>query len=202
MTKNSWSERARYCFDEIVSKGSLTLMGWLAAIVGLVVLIISVATWAVASSQPTLADQIWSFLITTLISWDPTAGQPWLTRASMLILILVNLFTVSVLVRVIVTEIERRLNKLRRGRSVVLETDHTAILGESCQVFMILGELVRARKNQPQSTIVVLGDKDKVEMEREIRDRLGKTGRTRIICRQGKPTDQGFVNTKSAILPI
>ncbi|PSO54780.1 MAG: hypothetical protein BRC38_05905 [Cyanobacteria bacterium QH_6_48_35] len=67
---------------------------------------------------------------------------------------------------------------------------------------MILGELVRARKNQPQSTIVVLGDKDKVEMEREIRDRLGKTGRTRIICRQGKPTDQGFVNTKSAILPI
>ncbi|PSO84473.1 MAG: hypothetical protein BRC45_05755 [Cyanobacteria bacterium QS_5_48_63] len=202
MTKNSWSERARYGFDEIVSKGSLTLMGWLAAIVGLVVLIISVATWAVASSQPTLADQIWSFLITTLISWDPTAGQPWLTRASMLILILVNLFTVSVLVSVIVTELERRLNKLRRGRSVVLETDHTAILGESCQVFMILGELVRARKNQPQSTIVVLGDKDKVEMEREIRDRLGKTGRTRIICRQGKPTDQGFVNTKSAILPI
>lgn len=59
----------------------------------------------------------------------PESSQPWLTSASMLILILVNFFTVSVLVSVIVTEIERRLNKLRRGRSVVLETDHTAILG-------------------------------------------------------------------------
>ena len=34
-----------------------------------------------------------------------------------------------------------------------------------------------------------MGTKDKVEMEEELRDKLGKTGRTRIVCRSGSPID-------------
>jgi len=36
---------------------------------------------------------------------------------------------------------------------------------------------------------VIMADKDKVEMEEEIRTKVGPTGRTRVICRTGSPID-------------
>jgi voltage-gated potassium channel Kch len=46
-----------------------------------------------------------------------------------------------------------------------------------------------ANENQKNARIVVLADKDKVEMEEEIRERIEVKGKTRIICRSGSPID-------------
>lgn len=52
-----------------------------------------------------------------------------------------------------------------------------------------ISELVIANENQPRSCITILAEKDKVEMEDEIRSHVDSTGRTRIVCRTGNPTD-------------
>ncbi len=190
MNNPPWRERLRYAFDNLLSRGSIALLGWLIIIGAIVILTVSFVTWKTGyASQPTLADQIWSFLITTLISWDPTQGLPWPTRFSMLILILFNLFTVSIIIGVIVTGIESKLYQLRRGRSQVLESDHIVILGWSSQIFPILSELLLIDDERIPVTVVILGDKDKVEMEEEIRTRIKKNRRLRVICRQGVATD-------------
>jgi len=190
MTNPPWRERLRYAFDNLLSRGSIALLGWLIIIGAVVVLTVSFITWETGyASQPTLADQIWTFLVTTLISWDPTEGLPWPTRISMLILILFNLFTVSIIIGVIVAGIEGKLYQLRRGRSLVLESDHIVILGWSTQVFPILSELLLIDDDRVPVTVVILGDKDKVEMEEEIRTRIKKNRRIRVICRQGVATD-------------
>jgi voltage-gated potassium channel Kch len=190
MNNPPWRERLRYAFDNLLSRGSIALLGWLIIIGAIVVLTVSFLTWKTGyASQPTLADQIWSFLITTLISWDPTEGLPWPTRISMLILILFNLFTVSIIIGVIVAGIEGKLYQLRRGRSQVLESDHIVILGWSTQVFPILSELLLIDDDRVPVTVVILGDKDKVEMEEEVRTRIKKNRRIRVICRQGVATD-------------
>lgn len=190
MKNPPWRERLRYAFDNLLSRGSIALLGWLIVIGAIVVLTVSFLTWKTGyASQPTLADQIWSFLITTLISWDPTEGLPWPTRVSMLILILFNLFTVSIIIGVIVAGIEGKLYQLRRGRSQVLESDHIVILGWSTQVFPILSELLLIDDDRIPVTVVILGDKDKVEMEEEVRTRIRKNRRIRVICRQGVATD-------------
>ena len=44
------------------------------------------------------------------------------------------------------------------------------------------GEIVAANENQPKGVITILADKDKVEMEEEIRDRVGKTGARRLAA--------------------
>jgi len=87
------------------------------------------------------------------------------------------------------TGISGRLDSLRKGRSLVVENGHTVILGWSPQIFTVLSELVIANQNQRRSAIAILADRDKVEMEDEIRARLGNTGTTRIICRTGNPID-------------
>src|SRR5512143_1321784 len=46
-----------------------------------------------------------------------------------------------------------------------------------------------ANENQRNARIVILADKDKVEMEDEIRERVEVKGKTRIICRNGSPID-------------
>src|SRR5512143_3940593 len=58
-----------------------------------------------------------------------------------------------------------------------------------------------ANENQSNARIVVLADKDKVEMEDEIRERVEVKGKTRIICRSGSPidpTDLEIANPHSA----
>ena len=64
-----------------------------------------------------------------------------------------------------------------------MESDHTVILGWSPLVFPIISELIIANANRRRACIVVLGDRDKIEMEDEIREKVGPTGKTRIVCR-------------------
>ena len=63
------------------------------------------------------------------------------------------------------------------------------ILGWSQQIHTVISEIVAANENQPRRSIVILAERDKVEMEDEIRGRVGSTGRTKIVCRSGSPMD-------------
>ena len=84
-----------------------------------------------------------------------------------------SLFMVSILIGILSNEIEGRVDALRRGRSSVLESDHTVILGWSPQVFTIISELVLANENRKHGAVIaILAEKDKVEMEDEIHEPL------------------------------
>src|SRR5207244_631938 len=82
-----------------------------------------------------------------------------------------------------------KLEELRKGRSPVLETEHTLILGWSSKIFPIISEIVVANENRKNPRIVILADKDKVEMEDEIKSKAGNTRNTKVICRSGNPID-------------
>jgi voltage-gated potassium channel Kch len=113
----------------------------------------------------------------------------WGFRLVMLFVTVGGIFVVSTLIGVLTTGVEGKLDELRKGRSRVLETGHTLILGWSPQIFTILSELMVANENQKNARIVILADKDKVEMEDEVRERIEIKGGTRIICRSGSPID-------------
>jgi voltage-gated potassium channel Kch len=78
---------------------------------------------------------------------------------------------------------------LRKGRSFVVEENHTLILGWSSRIFLIISELVIANENQTKPRIVILAGKDKVEMEEELRAKVPDTKNTRVVCRSGNSID-------------
>lgn len=80
----------------------------------------------------------------------------------------------------------------------MLETGHTLVLGWSPKLFTVLAELGVANANLPRSVVVVLAPRDKVEMEDEIRARVGDLGRTRVVCRTGDPADLGDLGIVNA----
>lgn len=137
-----------------------------------------------------VADSIWVNLIHIL---DPgTVGEHqdnWPFMIFMMIVTIIGLVVTSTFIGLVSSGILSKLEDLRKGRSFVIEKDHVLILGWSSKIFTIISELVIANENQKEGVVVILADKDKVEMEDEIKDKVGSTKNTRVICRTGNPID-------------
>jgi voltage-gated potassium channel Kch len=183
-------DRLRYFFDNTMSRGPLALIGWLALATAI---LIAIATLVVVGIHGlpqgmTPLDVFWNIMFQALTPnpVDPGSGA-WIYLIAMLLITFGSLFMVSILIGTLTNGIEGWVSSLRKGRSRVLESRHTVILGWSPQIFTIISELVEANANQRQSCLVIMGDKDKVEMEDEIRDNVPNTRRTRVICRTGSP---------------
>ncbi|MCE7990091.1 MAG: potassium transporter TrkA [Caldilinea sp. CFX5] len=190
-------DRFRYAFDNTMSRGAVALIGWLFLASLVVIVLFSCLVLAahlipveVIGGEPSLADVVWSSAMHALDAGTIAGDQgPWTFRLTMFGMTLVGLFLVSILIGIITSGIEARLEELRKGRSLVVEANHTVILGWSPQVFTIVAELAVANANQKRPVIAILGDKDKVDMEDELRDKVGDTGNTRVVCRRGRPLD-------------
>ena len=92
----------------------------------------------------------------------------------------------SALIAFITTALDQKIYELKRGRSKVIERDHTLILGWNEQrIAEISRELTLANESEKDACIVILADKDKQEMDDVLRLRLGDTKTTRIVTRSG-----------------
>src|SRR6185369_920303 len=131
----------------------------------------------------------WEALMRTLDSGTMGGDTGWGFRGVMLAVTLGGIFVVSALIGVLSSGIEGKLDELRKGRSDVLEKDHTIILNWSASVFDIISELTIANQSRRRPRIVIMADKDKVEMEDEIAQKVPNLKNTRVICRSGDPTD-------------
>jgi voltage-gated potassium channel Kch len=194
--KPTFSQRFRYQFDNLMSRGTPALIGMLfvlsltvVLIAGAVISITGFVQEGETAGRLSFGEATWESLMRTLDSGTMGGDTGVGFRAVMLFVTLGGIFVVSTLVGVLSNGIEDQMERLRKGRSIVLESNHTLILGWSPQIFTILNELMTANENQHNARIVVLADKDKVEMEDEIRERVQVKGRTRIICRNGSPID-------------
>lgn len=190
----SFSQRLRYRFDNLMARGTPALIGMLFVLSLLLVMvagaIISLARFVQDGGEPlSFVEASWASLMRTLDSGTMGGDTGAGFRGVMLFVTLGGIFVVSALIGVINNGLEGTMERLRKGRSQVLETGHTVILGWSPQVFTILNELVTANENQSRACVVILADKDKVDMEDEIRERVELRGRTRIVCRSGSPID-------------
>lgn len=193
--KPTLSQRFRYQFDNLMSRGTPALIGML-FILSLIVVLIAGAILSITgfvqegeSGRLSFGEAAWESLMRTLDSGTMGGDTGTGYRIVMLLVTLGGIFVVSALIGVLNNGLEEQMDRLRKGRSQVLESNHTLILGWSPQIFTVLNELMSANENQTKARIVVLADKDKVEMEDEIRERVEVKGKTRIICRNGSPID-------------
>jgi voltage-gated potassium channel Kch len=199
MRKVTLGQRLRYAFDKSLSRGTVSLIGWLGLASLLIVitatailLLTGVAPDAPEGQEPQTLGPAEAFWQSLMRSMDPgtLAGDTgWKYRALMLTVTVGGIFIVSLLISVLSSGLQNKLEELRKGRSFVVEENHTLILGWSSRIFLIIAELVIANENQKNPRIVILADRDKVEMEEEIRAKVGDTKNTRVICRSGSTID-------------
>jgi voltage-gated potassium channel Kch len=204
--RENWGARLRYGFDKSMAGGAIALIGWL-AVISLIVIMIAGAILAVTGIAPEGAEPLgfvegtWESLMRTFDAGTMGGDQGWSFRLIMLLVTVAGIFVFSALIGVISSGLEEKLDELRKGRSRVLETEHTIILNWSPSIFDVISELVIANQSRRNPRIVIMANKDKVEMEDEIATKVADRKNTKIICRSGDPTDLydlGIVNPQTS----
>ena len=186
-------QKFQYWFDNYMSRGTGAMLTGLFALSALIIFI-AAALVKITNSAPngeSFLEVAWMSLLRTLDSgtMGGDTGNPFFLLM-MLIVTFGGVFVVSALIGIINNGIEDKMDELRKGRSMVLENDHTLILGWAPQIFTVISELVLANESRKSgAVIVILADHDKVDMEDEINNRIEDTKNTRIICRSGNPID-------------
>ncbi len=196
-TPVTWRDRLRYRFENTLSKGTIAIIGWLALLSTAIVVLAALILAAMRIGQDPsdhehpygFFEGAWQAMLRTLDPGVIADDSGWQLRLLMMLVTIGGIFIVSILIGTITSGLESRLAELRKGRSRVIEQGFTLILGWSSKVFSIVGELLIANENQKDPCIVILSDRDKIEMEDEIRAKFPSTKNTRIICRSGNPLD-------------
>lgn len=192
-------QRLRYAFDNTLSRGTPALIAWL-AIVSVAFIALAAIALVITGAAPTsesgaplgFFELMWHNLMRTLDAG--TMGGDAGSLLYLLIMLTVTLggvFIVGTLIGLISNGVGNQIDELRKGRSVVAEKDHIVILGWNDQIFSIIGELILGNEGRRRNRIVVMADRDKVEMEDEIRERIDDWKTTRVVCRRGSPIDLG-----------
>lgn len=197
-------DRFRYQVDLLFSRGTFTVV---IALVIATLLIVVLAATALAlfrlrfGDSGTYGEGMWQAMLRVIDPGTMSGDSGWGLRVLSLLVTLAGIFLASALIGIIAVALDQKIESLRKGRSFVVEADHTLILGWSPRIFTIVSELVVANENQPGAAIVVLAPLEKTTMEDEIRDRAGDPGGTRVVCRTGDPAslnDLAMVNVGQA----
>ena len=196
MTKASFKEKLRYNFDNTLSNGPIAIISWLALVTFLLVILAGILLFIFGlSANPIenepfdLTEGMWQSLMRVLDAGTVTGDEGWAFRLFMLLITIAGLFIFSSLIGSISSGIDESISNLRKGKSKVIETNHTLILGYSSMIYSVISELCLANESNKKAVIVVLADKDKVEMEDDIRSKISDTKTSKIIVRSGNPLD-------------
>ena len=185
----SWQKRLQYKFDNFMSQGGLAvflalLSAFFSAFV-LMLIIRYIAELIFPNYSSEYYDLPWEVLIQLIGLRSTEEDANFIVKIITVVTIFIGLIFFSSLVAFITEEFESKLASLRKGRSIVVERDHTLILGFNDRIIDIIKELIIANESEDNAVIVILSAKDKEEMDDFLRDNLGNTKTTRLVTRTG-----------------
>lgn len=192
MRKATTKQRFRYWFDNLMSKGTASLLLLLGVITAIVSVVGGLLAVSLGGPEGTGADSvgesIWFTLMHALntgVLAKEEGTIPYLVV--MTLVTLVGIFITSFLIGTISNAIKEKIASLQEGRSAVIEKGHVVIIGFDDNITNILEELALANENQRNAVAVVMAEHDKTDMEDVIRDRVSDLYGMRVICRSGRP---------------
>lgn len=209
--KFSLKDRLRYRFERYLNKGGASIfvslfvvfMVLFIVIVGVRLLIVYYADPGLDPDYNGTSDDVWR---TWLQMTDPgnmnqdNKMSIWL-KVSTILAGIVGVIILSMLIAFITTSLEKVLYNFRKGRGVVIEDEHTLILGWNERVVDIIRELIIANESEKEACVVILSAEDKELMDDLIAKRLPDSKTTRIITTTGdyaNINELKRVNTKEA----
>lgn len=187
--------RLRYNFDNSIAKSGTFVVYVLLAMVVMASFMVAIKallnaapflTVAVDPANPNTFDVFWASF-TKILS---LGGEPsWADRIIAVLYWVITIALTGSVIGFITGAIQRAFARLRKGKSPVVDSGHTLILGWSNRVFPILKELAVANQNVRKPLVVIFSNHERDFMEDEIESRAEGLGKLRVITRSGDPTN-------------
>lgn len=189
---NSRIERVKYWFDIRFTERPWLLPGMLLASLLLIVIALIVGDEiyeGLTQQSATPPEKLWWEFLGRAFGAD-SVGEPtysWAHKAALLVVTIVSVVIIGAFAGSITTWLAGRIELMRRGRGKVRERGHTLIIGWSPGIGRIVQELAEANRSEGGRPIVILAERDKVDMDEELRERLPAPSRygSRVITRHG-----------------
>lgn len=86
---------------------------------------------------------------------------------------------------------QESLEAIKRGSSPVIEHGHFLILGWSEKAFSVIDQLSEANIEKGRIIVVVMAERDKVEMEEALQDKVQHLDRVKLVVRSGSSESLG-----------
>ena len=190
------NQRVRYKIDNFMSRGSASIFLALLLLftAGFLIMVILRIIANLFLPDETLSGWFeipWRVYVAVMegSAAETDGDSNWPAKLTSIIGVLVGLVLFSSMVAFITSVFEAKLAELRRGRSVVLESNHTLILGFGDRIIEVIKELIEANESEPDAAIVILAEDDKENMDNIIRDSILDFVTTRVITRSGVTTN-------------
>ena len=200
----TWKRRLRYEFDNIISGGPVGFLILLFCCAVVFDSIISLLTWWFVLDTETkpFLEVLWHATTSMLDPGTFAEDKGFGFRTTMFIATLGGIILVSAIVAILTSTLDGWMHRLRRGRTIVYEEQHTVILGWSTYIVDIIEQIILAhdieqkgmglfaRKIKPlQPCVTILADMDKADMEDFLREHVKQYKKAKIRCRRGSPID-------------
>ena len=186
----SFTDSVRYRFDNLMSKGLWSLIGLLSVVTVMFVVLMTLLV-ILSASYPeegeSIGEMLWFSLMHALDPGTVLDAEGNVYRTLMIVTTFGGLVFLAGLIGIVSGAFDSKVADLQKGRSRVIETDHTLILGWNSRVFSMVKEISLANLSRKRATIVILAPGDKVEMEDAIKEHVGKIGKTKVVIRSGDP---------------
>lgn len=192
--KFSVKERLRYRFDNSITKGQSAFIFWL-AVSGLIAstflgTLRFLVDGAAEGESIFVSAKNAIFGTSNTVVFDGKIPDGTVTHRFVFILIWMASVAVSAtIIGFITNRIRERADSLRSGKSAILESGHTLILGWSNRAFPILKQLAIAQENERKPVIAIFANENSVEISDQIQSRVGDMGKTKVVIRKGDPTN-------------
>ena len=196
----TWRQRLRYRFDGLLARGTWAVLLWLGLVTFAVVLFASFllrrgGVSLAGSEDAGWFEDFWQSLLRTLDTGTMAGDTGARQRIVALLVTIFGLLVFGTLIGVIASGVEAQIDRMKRGRSPVVESDHIVVLGSSSLLPVVVDQLMRANAGK-RIAIVVMADGDPAETSAEVRAEVESTFGNRLVFRSGDPTrvaDLGLV---------
>jgi ion channel POLLUX/CASTOR len=183
----------RYKFDRYMSRGLPALIGLLVAVSTIFVFIAAIPLVVFLPAPETTGmgplEVVWQTLMHALDPGTIIGAQSTPFRTVMLIVTFVGLILFAGLIGIISGAFDDKIAQLRKGKSEVIESGHTLIVGWNSKLFQIVEQICIANESRKKSVIVILADREKVEMDELLVPLKRKYRGTKIVARNGVGTN-------------
>lgn len=176
-------KKLQYRFDNRMAKGPGSMVMMLATATFAVLVVVIFVIWKLDPSEDGIVCTCWDTLSTIINAWMPYSdegGFGYLIPTA--VAALFGLLFTSVLIGIITTAIEEKINSLKKGNSIVVEENHTVFLGFESGSYELIEQLIEGAGGK-RFCLVVAGNVEKDEAEEEIRSSVSVPKNVKLIYR-------------------
>src|SRR4051812_5005956 len=184
--ERGWRARLHYRTDQFLSSGpGKQLLLLFALTMGVVLLHMTVALVLALPAGDTIGDKFW-FYFMRILDTGSMGDDKGLMRVVSAIDTVMGLVVAGLLISALAGNFQERLEAIRRGGSTVVEKGHFLILGWSDKIYSVIDQLCEANLEQGRRiTVVVMAERDKLEMEEKLRDKVQHIAKIKLVVRSG-----------------